>query len=94
MGRARTVKPSGATGGWRPCGAGSRPPVDPGPPAALTVREREVLRPAAEGHPDGEIAALLHLAESTVNTHVKRVLGKLGARATARRRWPSRTGTA
>ncbi|WP_282203337.1 response regulator [Kitasatospora fiedleri] len=56
------------------------PPVDPGPLAALTVREREVLRLAAEGHPNEEIAALLHLAESTVKTHVKRVLGKLGAR--------------
>ncbi|MFB7946094.1 response regulator [Kitasatospora phosalacinea] len=54
--------------------------ADPGPLAALTVREREVLRLAAEGHPNEEIAALLHLAESTVKTHVKRILGKLGAR--------------
>ncbi|MFC8721158.1 response regulator [Kitasatospora sp. NPDC057198] len=55
-------------------------PDDRGPLAALTVREREVLRLAAEGHPNEEIAALLHLAESTVKTHVKRILGKLGAR--------------
>ncbi|MGW4802680.1 response regulator [Kitasatospora sp. NPDC004272] len=55
-------------------------PAGPGPLAALTVREREVLRLAAEGHPNEEIAALLHLAESTVKTHVKRILGKLGAR--------------
>ncbi|MFJ1751542.1 response regulator [Kitasatospora sp. NPDC088134] len=56
------------------------PPVEEGRLAALTAREREVLRLAAEGHPNEEIAALLHLAESTVKTHVKRILGKLGAR--------------
>jgi DNA-binding NarL/FixJ family response regulator len=48
--------------------------------AALTSREREVLQAIARGWTNSEIADRLQLAESTVKTHVSRVLAKIDAR--------------
>ncbi|WP_433337040.1 helix-turn-helix transcriptional regulator [Spirillospora sp. CA-294931] len=56
----------------RPSGNGS------GPLAALTVREREVLRLVAEGRNNREIAAALFISPKTASVHVSNILGKLG----------------
>jgi DNA-binding NarL/FixJ family response regulator len=48
--------------------------------AELTPREHEVLIALAGGATNAEIATALRLGETTVKTHVSRVLMKLGAR--------------
>ncbi|MEW2119912.1 response regulator transcription factor [Streptomyces sp. NPDC005474] len=47
---------------------------------SLTDREREILVAIGKGWTNGEIAARFVVSESTVKTHVGRVLAKIGAR--------------
>ena len=48
--------------------------------ADLTQREREVITAIATGQTNSEIAEHLHLAESTVKSHISRILSKIDAR--------------
>ncbi|MFD4957366.1 response regulator [Microbacterium sp. NPDC058389] len=61
----------------------SQPPAQPAlpdPTGELTEREREVFLAMGRGYTNSEISQQLFLSESTVKTHVGRVLAKVGAR--------------
>lgn len=49
-------------------------------PNPLTARERGVLEAAADGATVADVAARLHLSESTVRNHLSAAIGKTGTR--------------
>ena len=60
--------------------SGGPPPAPPAELEELTPREREILEEVATGRSNAEIGAGLHLEETTVKSHVRSVLAKLGLR--------------
>ncbi|EFL33173.1 two-component system response regulator [Streptomyces viridochromogenes DSM 40736] len=60
--------------------AAETPPQEDPRLASLTDREREILTVIGRGWTNTEIATRFHLAESTVKTHVGRILAKTGSR--------------
>jgi DNA-binding NarL/FixJ family response regulator len=46
----------------------------------LTSRQEDVLALLGEGRSDGEIAAILHLTEATVRSHVHNIIQRLGVK--------------
>lgn len=49
----------------------------------LSPREQEIVRLVSIGHPNKTIALKLAISQHTVNTHVRRIFGKLGVSSRA-----------
>jgi DNA-binding NarL/FixJ family response regulator len=90
----------GPVGGGASALNGARPgevsPRDAPAPHGLSAREVEVMSLIADGQTNGEIAALLFLAEKTVKNHVRRIYSKLGvgSRPAAIAYWRDASGRA
>lgn len=51
--------------------------------AELSPRELEIARMVAKGYPNKTIAAILDISAWTVNTHLRRMFGKVGVHSRA-----------
>jgi len=51
--------------------------------ASLSPREQEIVRLVSSGHANKTIAHKLAISQHTVNTHVRRIFGKLGVNTRA-----------
>ena len=75
------ARPTGSPSGWGPAGQ-----MAPGvcaatrSPRAIAATERKVLTLLGRGRSNPEMAATLYALETTLRTHVQRILAKLGLR--------------
>jgi len=53
--------------------------AEPRPPGQERAAYLEVLRLIRDGHRNKQIADQLHIAETTINFHIKNLVDKLGA---------------
>jgi DNA-binding NarL/FixJ family response regulator len=73
--------------------AGSVPPAPSDEAVILTRRETEILRLAAEGHSNAQLAKMLWVTEQTVKFHLSNIYRKLGvSNRTEASRWAQRNG--
>jgi two-component system nitrate/nitrite response regulator NarL len=56
---------------------------EPGPKVCFSPREEEIARMVAKGYPNKTIAGVLEISVWTVNTHLRRIFGKLGVNSRA-----------
>jgi len=64
-------------------GRGDGNPSNTSPLAGLTVREREVMKLLSEGHPNREVAKVLHVSPRTIDSHRSNIMRKLGLNSNA-----------
>jgi len=53
------------------------------PLATLTAREREVMKLLSEGHPNRDVAKVLHVSPRTIDSHRSNIMRKLGINSNA-----------
>jgi DNA-binding NarL/FixJ family response regulator len=53
------------------------------PLSGLTSREREVMKLLSEGHPNREVARVLHVSPRTIDSHRSNIMRKLGVNSNA-----------
>jgi DNA-binding NarL/FixJ family response regulator len=53
------------------------------PLSSLTVREREVMKLLCEGHPNRDVAKVLHVSARTIDSHRANIMKKLGINSNA-----------
>jgi DNA-binding NarL/FixJ family response regulator len=80
----------------RPAPVAPAEPAEPAPPpdaSRLTRRELEILRLAADGHSNAQLARMLWVTEQTVKFHLSNIYRKLDvANRTEASRWAQRHG--